>query len=84
MPQPTQPPVGLIPRFPPVFFVIAFVVFLAAIAEVDTWSKTASKLSSKYTGTQAGSLLRFIIIVACLAGAVFLLACLAYPTQVCR
>src|ERR1700686_1950428 len=57
MPQSVQPQVGLVPRFPPFIFVIAFVIFLAAIAEVDTWSKTASKLSSKYTGTQGASVL---------------------------
>lgn len=78
IPQPVQSQPGLVPRFPPFMFVIAFVVFLAVIAEVDSMSRTMGRMTSRYTGASAGSVLRVIIILVCLAGGVILLGALAY------
>jgi hypothetical protein len=77
IPQPVQSQPGPVLRFPPLMIVFAFVVFLAVIAEVDSMSKSMGRMTSRYTGASAGSVLRIVIILLCLAGGVVLLGALS-------
>jgi hypothetical protein len=61
------------PRLPSWKLALAFLCFLALIAEVDWMSKYAGRLSTRYAGSGGGSMLRSAIVVLTLAGGVGLI-----------
>jgi hypothetical protein len=69
---------GPVPRFPSFFVVVAFVAFLGLIAEIDSMSKYAGRMSSKYAGSGGGLALQKIIVLAVIAGGIGLIFFLSY------
>jgi len=71
--QPVLVQAGLVPRLPPFILVVAFVAFLALIAEIDSMSRYAGRVTSTYTGRSGGNLLQRLIVAVAIAGGVGLL-----------
>jgi len=78
-------PIFFGPQMPSVFIVVAFIAFLYVIAEVDTWSKRAGKVTTRYAGVGGGSMLQMMIVLVMIGAGVGLLFALSYlPTSISK
>lgn len=70
-----MPPIGMAPRLPPWIVIAALVAFLGIVAEVDSMTKTAGRMSFPYG---VGTALQKVIVLATLAGGVGLIFLMSY------
>ena len=82
-PSPSPPPkvlpqIGVAPKLPSWVIITAFVAFLGLIAEVDSLSKYAGSISTRYTGAGGGTIFQKAIVLAALAAAVGIIFFISY------
>jgi hypothetical protein len=76
------PQIGIAPKLPSWIIIGGFVLFLGAIAEVDSWSKYAGNVSTRYTGAGGGIISQKAVILIALAGAVGVIFFLSYNLSI--
>jgi hypothetical protein len=81
-PPKVLPQIGVAPKLPSWIIISGFVALLGLIAEVDSMSKYAGSISTRYAGAGGGTIFQKAIVLVALAGAAGIMFLLSYYSSI--